>query len=528
MKMLQANKMLILIFLFFLTINVLAPPQNDDWLWEFSINNNHYASNAAALSFQKWNARIGELLYLGYLLPLSVKFPFIVDLLNAIVSTIFIYLTFFIIFARAPKERFEQILLLFIIVLCVVSIAFEECFLWLAGSLNYLWAMSLVILCILPHRIFWQCALDSSYKAPFWLDFFKNPLILFIFCALNIAAGMAQETFSVVIIALNIISFIIAKIQKIKLPFWYFLGFLAFVLGFLILYFAPAASARIQQDYFYKDSYLSLASFFSLEFKAQIYTLLNSIKNAANNCSLLFCIFYFFIAIWELIIVPKVIKNRVVLIFSLIIFISIWILFSVQYRFFSLVLIALLFAYIAFKIRNKFFIIASIIFIIYFLAGAATFQISSLQKRAYFINNFLLILPMIFFIFYYLKNKTLEVLIFFTSAIFLGYMIFVYVNFNAKFNKFVAYVESQKAQNSDKFMQMRCKSSAANLNFMGHNIDIIYPKSDFVTFNPMFQSSWWLLGDDVDGELNKSWACYFGVKTISIVENNPNSADMSF
>lgn len=60
---------------------------------------------------------------------------------------------------------------------------------------------------------------------------------------LGVFAGWMSE-FAILFLIVVFAFFIYAKIQKMKLPLWFFIGFVGFFIGFLILYFNPGHSER--------------------------------------------------------------------------------------------------------------------------------------------------------------------------------------------------------------------------------------------------------------------------------------------
>lgn len=79
-------------------------------------------------------------------------------------------------------------------------------------------------------------------------------LIYFLQVPIGIIAGWSVEV-GIVLIALQFASFFLAMALKKKLPLWYYLGFLSFVTGWIILYSSPGTHLRGAQS----DYYLSLA-----------------------------------------------------------------------------------------------------------------------------------------------------------------------------------------------------------------------------------------------------------------------------
>ncbi|MGI0440058.1 DUF6056 family protein [Helicobacter himalayensis] len=224
------------LYVFLLFVNVMFPVQSDDL--------GHTTTNfqAAISSYMGWNGRIGDMarVWFGsYLATMSV-FNFI----NAFVGVGVLYLFFTLLFGRLPKGGIETATIFAgMMFLILFDSAFGAIFYWAAGSFNYLWAYFVILLWLLPYRIFWGRVLvqanTQSAKESFLAQSLKSLGMLF----LGIVAGWASELNAVIIIVL-LASLVISWRKKITLPFWYFSGGLGFLAGFLVLYFSPGSARR--------------------------------------------------------------------------------------------------------------------------------------------------------------------------------------------------------------------------------------------------------------------------------------------
>ena len=104
--------------------------------------------------YMGWNGRFGEVLRagLGYL-SIGVVAKFI----YAILGSVLILLFFIFLFARPPQDRYFDISILFLIVICLMTdSAFGAIFFWTTGVLNYLLAYVLILSHLIVYRIYWQ------------------------------------------------------------------------------------------------------------------------------------------------------------------------------------------------------------------------------------------------------------------------------------------------------------------------------------------------------------------------------------
>ncbi len=222
--------------LFLIILNALFPIQSD------SLGVGYGGLKAAIHEYMTWNGRFFELVgtaYIHYLAP-TLFFSF----LNSFVGITFVIAFFVLLFGRLPRQYSDSVILTIFICCLLSSSMFGSVFIWASGSFSYLWAYCAIVLVSLPHRLFWnQPNKDNSYIANKPL-IFKIPLLL-VFIVASFCAGMSNEVGAVLAILIHFIVAIYAIFwAKVKLPFWYILGILAFICGFLALYFSPGQATR--------------------------------------------------------------------------------------------------------------------------------------------------------------------------------------------------------------------------------------------------------------------------------------------
>ncbi|WP_279062201.1 DUF6056 family protein, partial [Campylobacter lanienae] len=217
------------LFIILLFLNLLYLAQADDYaLYQSALNGNFLST------YFNWNARIGEILFSGYL----AKFVFspIFDIINTFVGVAFFFFGFVLLFGRVIKDKIDVALLAFWFAILGFFGYFGSIFLWAAGSANYLWGVTLIFIFCIPYRLFWGQIYNHTQKSShnLWIN-----LAYFGFGFLAFLAGMASEFIGVMIIFVIIISFIYAIYHKISLPLWQIWGFFGFVAGWVTLYLSP-------------------------------------------------------------------------------------------------------------------------------------------------------------------------------------------------------------------------------------------------------------------------------------------------
>jgi hypothetical protein len=105
--------------------------------------------------------------------------------------------------------------------------------LWVSGSSNYLWPLTLILSFLLPYRLLLdRNVLNKSVYA----------LIMF---AGGILAGWSNENSSGAMLLMLIFYLIIYKIKGITIRLWCFSGLLGSIIGFLLMLLAPGVKARL-------------------------------------------------------------------------------------------------------------------------------------------------------------------------------------------------------------------------------------------------------------------------------------------
>ena len=109
--------------------------------------------------------------------------------------------------------------------------------LWVSGSGNYLWNMILILLFLLPYRIYFNKIEKSK-------DIIASIFMFFI----GICAGWTNENTAGAMICLSLLFIIQSRITKKDLPKWSLVGFIGSIIGFILLIKAPGNYLRNTTD----------------------------------------------------------------------------------------------------------------------------------------------------------------------------------------------------------------------------------------------------------------------------------------
>lgn len=239
MKLLSSKRalsvVLVLIFLFMLMLNFITPYQADDFVYHFRFDNGEPVNSVAdifpslAAHAQTLNGRLIAhfFVHLFELLPKAVF-----NIINAAVFVALLLLMTHFVSCDLPRNR-AIILLLGFFAVWVFTPAFGEVMLWLDGSINYLWAIVLNLVFLLPYtRLF----MDGKG--------IKNPLVGLGLVLLAFVCGAFQETMSTASFLVALVFVLAVRFyEKRKVSIYYMLGVVASFAGLLFMALQPAESA---------------------------------------------------------------------------------------------------------------------------------------------------------------------------------------------------------------------------------------------------------------------------------------------
>lgn len=237
---------IIILFSFLFCLNLLLPPQSDDFNAAISAKNGF---KSAIESYMTWNGRIGELINVSFIAGIN---SYLFDFINAIVGTCFIICFFVLVFARLPRSYEDSVILSLILLIIMYSLPFGSTFFWGSGSLNYLWGLFFIVIFLLPYRFYYKSISLKNWGVRYSLIFY----LPFLLC--SFVAGMASEHIGFIsILALVLITILY---RKNTFPLWYVLGLALFIIGWFFLYFSPGHHIRASLQLL-EGSYLSISKF---------------------------------------------------------------------------------------------------------------------------------------------------------------------------------------------------------------------------------------------------------------------------
>ncbi|MGI0439875.1 DUF6056 family protein [Helicobacter himalayensis] len=466
----------LMLFIPLFILNILFPSQSDD-LGAFGGGDKGFFN-----SYFTWNGRFGENLYTGFLAQFNQSIIF--DVINAIVGALFFIITFILYFGRLPQNRLDSYSFMLLCLLCMLFSVFGATFLWGAGSLNYLWGISFIVLFLLPFRFFWADFIRE--KSLGYCSFnFAQCFYAIALLPLAVIAGMSSEVAGLILSGILFLSLVFAVYKKVKLPLWYIFGTLGFWCGYIILYLSPGSRARAQG----LEGFLSVGDFLNLSFFEQIIRINSAFRHFYSDAFvaflLIFCITYLvlkgkfnkysFLYLPVFVLVLVVIKNVSALPFYILILCLIY----------------------SLRERDERFLVIFWLFFVWVMSACILTFTENLAHRARFADNLLLFLSiiLIFRIFYqkslkpYIYERTL-------GALFSVCLLVVFANFSLmayNWNLLKQDIARQKSQGIE---------------------DVVVSEKYFVCLkkfkgwdNPQENPEYWV---------NPAYAKHFGVKSFSV------------
>ena len=226
---------LVSIFILILIFTTLTPLAADDFSYSFSWYDNSRINSVSqiipsmAVHRQLTNGRV----FSHGLVQLFLMFPKpVFDVVNA-ANAVLLCILIGKLVSSSEKEKNMTALLLFFLVLWNFLPAFGEDFLWLDGSINYSWGLTILLLFLWPYL---ADILGFSRR--------ENFLIKILYFPFSFLAGAYSESGSLCAIFLAVCALVLLWRQEKRFPLLHSLWIISACLGFLFLMTAPATTGR--------------------------------------------------------------------------------------------------------------------------------------------------------------------------------------------------------------------------------------------------------------------------------------------
>lgn len=405
---------------------------------------------SAVDSYFHWNGRLGELMLVSFAAALP---PLVFDLVNSLIGASFLFLFFFLIFGHFPKERDDFFYFSFLM-FCIVSLTmFGSIFVWISGSVNYLWGFFLIALWWMPIRLYLR---DKKNKFSAWL--------ILAYFILGIFAGWSSEQVGIISILLAFFLLLLMLLKDKFVPFWLIMGLGGFVLGFCLLYFCPGAQLRSDS---YKD-YLTVSDILMMGLLPFIHRCVLTIRFSVSPWVFNLFVFVFFLykskSISRKLLIPDMLFFFILMVIEVYCYYnSMFVLTSILYLIaqFGLLLYASL--NVIYYLKNRESVAdldlkVSILYMIYILSLLSTIQLlGKMPERAKFAPSLLLIAASIYMVASWYKTINYKRTVSFIAKIIVSVItvvtVYAYWDWNVKMKTIENEIEYQKSLgNNDIFL----------------------------------------------------------------------------
>ncbi|PAF51358.1 hypothetical protein BKH43_01585 [Helicobacter sp. 13S00401-1] len=226
-------------FIYMLVVNYLLPMQSDDFSAYLHATEHFSFSN---FSYFTWNGRLGEMLNTSFVARF-VGTPYF-DIANAVVATLFVYLLFYMVYARNPKTTKDFLALVIVFLSMILFFNFGANFIWGAGALNYLWGITILIGFMIPYRIYANHTYALKKQS---LPSTKSKTIItaILMAIFGFISGFSSELLVPLSIVTLVVFGIFTLVRRKKIPLWFYIGILFLIIGFIVFYLSPGTSIRV-------------------------------------------------------------------------------------------------------------------------------------------------------------------------------------------------------------------------------------------------------------------------------------------
>ena len=156
----------------------------------------------------------------------------VVDILNTLVYMLYTYLIYYHIKGKGRSST--SLFLLVNIAIWVIQPAFGDTILWVIGSANYLWGTAIILLFLLPFRLYGGCSTKDSSQL------FKG----IVFLPFAFLAGWTNENTAGAMIVIAILFLFYYRSRQWRIPFWTIFAIVGAITGYIVMIAAPGNALR--------------------------------------------------------------------------------------------------------------------------------------------------------------------------------------------------------------------------------------------------------------------------------------------
>ncbi len=229
---------LCLFFCFILFLNIKTPLIGDDFVYSFIYQTNQRLTSISDvfysqyLHYYKWGGR-SVVHFIAQSLLLTNN-SLTIDIINSLGFIGFILVLHYHIIGKLKGEI--SILIISFTFTWFFQPVFAETILWVTGSSNYLWGTLIILLFLLPYRLY-KSKEESMLRSTVF------SILMFIG---GIIGGWTNENTAAAMIVMVLCVILYCKLNKQKIPVWMYTGLIGAIIGYVTMIIAPGNFARAE------------------------------------------------------------------------------------------------------------------------------------------------------------------------------------------------------------------------------------------------------------------------------------------
>jgi hypothetical protein len=216
-------------------LNILTPVISDDFAYLYIYGEEGRVTSLSDIiqsqinHYYMWGGRS----VVHFIAQILLMLPsYIADLLNTLIYLGYVFLIYF--HVKGRKGNSISLFILINLAVWFFQPVFGDTILWITGAANYLWGTWLILLFLLPYRLYEGRKPGITRQAIY-------PVLTLL---LGVLAGWTNENTAAAMIVAVILFFIYFRSHKWQIPVWAITGLIGAVIGFGFMILAPGNYMR--------------------------------------------------------------------------------------------------------------------------------------------------------------------------------------------------------------------------------------------------------------------------------------------